>query len=78
MKLLSSYPPHRAKAAAKRALFYGVLDYRGVKNILVNALDLEPLPVATPLVGTLSQPRFARTIDELIVVSPEGSAHGPN
>lgn len=78
VKLLSGYPPHRAKAAAKRALFYGVLDYRGVKNILVNALDLEPLPVSTPVVGTLSQPRFARRIDELMVVTPEGHAHGPN
>jgi len=76
VKLLSGYPPHRAKAAATRALFYGVLDYRGVKNILVRALDLEPLPTTTPAVGTLRQPRFARPIAELMI--SKDATHGLN
>ncbi len=30
--------------AARRALHFGCLDYRGIKNILRKGLDLEPLP----------------------------------
>lgn len=41
MGLLAKYPPHRVKATAMRASFYGVTSYVGVKRILVNALDLE-------------------------------------
>ena len=41
---LESFPRERAQAAARRALFFGCLDYRGIKNILKQGLDLEPLP----------------------------------
>lgn len=75
---LAKFPPHRAKAAARRALFYGVYDYRGVKRILVEGLDMEPLPKATPVVGTLASPRFARCLDEIAFAPPEGASHGPN
>lgn len=70
MGLLAKYPPHRVKAAARRASFYGITSYVGVKRILVNALDLEPLPTAVePRRGRLVQPRFARNVGELFELS---------
>jgi len=41
---LETFPPSRANAAAKRALFFECTDYRGLKNILRQGLDLVPLP----------------------------------
>lgn len=41
---LESFPRRRACAAAKRALYFGCVDYRGIKNILQQGLDLVPLP----------------------------------
>ena len=41
---LESFPSSRANAAAKRALHFECTDYRGVKNILRQGLDLVPLP----------------------------------
>ena len=41
---LETFPPLRAQAAARRALHFGCSDYRGIKNILKQGLDLEPLP----------------------------------
>ena len=56
---LEGFPAARARAAAQRAVFYGVTTYQGVKNILRKALDLEPLnePTRTWSKGS----RFART-----------------
>jgi hypothetical protein len=75
--LLERYPRHRAEAAARRALFYGVMTYAGLKRILVNALDLQPLPTAVePASGTLTEPRFARDIPELLALA--GGSHEPH
>jgi transposase len=41
---LEGFPRERAAAAARRALHFGCSDYRGIKNILKQGLDLEPLP----------------------------------
>lgn len=41
---LETFPAARANAAAKRALFFECTDYRGIKNILRQGLDLVPLP----------------------------------
>jgi transposase len=41
---LEGFPPERARAAASRALHFGCLEYRNIKNILKKGLDLEPLP----------------------------------
>jgi transposase len=41
---LETFPPSRANAAAKRALHFECTDYRGLKNILRQGLDLVPLP----------------------------------
>jgi len=44
VRLLEGFPRERARGAARRALHFDCLEYRGIKNILVKALDLEPLP----------------------------------
>ena len=41
---LESFPAKRARAAARRALHFGCIDYQGIKNILRKGLDLEALP----------------------------------
>jgi hypothetical protein len=63
-----SFPPERAQAAARRAHFYGAYTYRGIKNILRQGLDLQPLPLAlaAPASPGLAHPRFARSVAELL------------
>lgn len=64
---LEKFPIARARAACARASFYGNFTYRGVKAILTQALDLEPLP--TPMISTKdSTPnfRFARNVADLV------------
>ena len=59
---LEKFPVERARAACRRASHYGNVSYQAIKNILVKALDREPLPA--PLVQqTLwaDEPRFARS-----------------
>ena len=43
MRLESRYGKERLEAAAKRALFFGLYSFRGVKNILEAGLDKAPL-----------------------------------
>ena len=45
---LEHFPPERARAACRRALHFGCFTYRGVKDILLQGLDLLPLPASTP------------------------------
>ena len=63
---LEGFPVKRAEAASRRALFYGNLTYRGVKTILANALDFEPLPAVVVDPPQSERPRFARNLSELI------------
>jgi hypothetical protein len=44
VRLLEGYPRGRATRAARRALHFRCLDYRSLKSILIQGLDLEPLP----------------------------------
>ncbi len=69
--LLERYPPRRARAACRRADHYGNYSYQGVRRILDNALDLEPLPGDAPKHGRLAQPRFARSPSELLTRAME-------
>ncbi|MFZ5482000.1 MAG: IS21 family transposase [Myxococcota bacterium] len=66
--LLEGYPRERANNACKRARHFGIRDYRGLKDILKKALDLEPLP--TPLIPPPAtppaSPRFARPTSQLL------------
>jgi transposase len=60
VRYLEAFPPERARRAAARALRYGCLNYRAIKNILRKGLDLEPLPEETPTRQWASGSRFAR------------------
>lgn len=57
---LETYPRERARNAARRALHFGCLDYRGIKNILKRALDLETLPDESTARDWARGSRFAR------------------
>ncbi len=67
---LEKFPSHRAKAACRRARYYGNHRYVGVRDILRQGLDSEPLPVSvvpsSPSDPTRSRPRFARSAGELL------------
>lgn len=75
--LLEKYPLHRAQAAARRASFYGVTTFAGVKRILTKTLDLVPLPTAVePASTSLREPRFARNLSQLFDLA--GAPHEPH
>jgi transposase len=64
---LERFPRERAEAASRRASHFGTFSYQGVKNILVRALDLEPLPAGTALTGSPQESfRYARSAAELL------------
>jgi transposase len=63
---LETFPEERAQAACRRALFFGNLTYRGIKGILREGLDLEPLPTNESANGKLVAPRYARRPKELL------------
>jgi transposase len=69
--LLERYPQRRSQAACRRADYFGNYTYLGVRRILDNALDLEPLPSDAPAHGHLAQPRFARAPRELLAPAME-------
>lgn len=66
--LLEGYPRERANNACKRARHFGLRDYRGLKDILKKALDLEPLPLPLipPPATPQTTPRFARSPSQLL------------
>jgi transposase len=61
---LEKFPVERAIAACLRAHHYGSYQYRTIKNILRDGLDLQPV-APTPPRAALVAPRFARPIGEL-------------
>lgn len=64
---LEQFPVERAEAACRRARLYGNYSYQGIKKILVDGLDLEPvMPRAVYVHGKIENPRFARSMDELL------------
>jgi len=60
VRLLEGYPRERAEKAARRARRFGCLDYRGIKRILTQALDLMALPEEQPEIPWIRDARFAR------------------
>jgi hypothetical protein len=66
---LETFPKERARAAARRALHFGCLEYRGIKDILRKGLDLEPLPGETKRAWSNGS-RFARTPTEYLNTHP--------
>ena len=64
---LETFPVARAQAACRRAQYYGNYTYPGVRDILRQGLDREPLPVAVvPAATATERPRYARRLDELL------------
>ena len=64
---LEKFPLARAQAACRRAQYYGNYTYPGVRDILRQGLDREPLPVVVvPAATATERPRYARRIDELL------------
>jgi len=67
---LETFPQSRAQAAARRALHFGCTEYRGIKNILRQGLDLVPLPEkSTPAWSRDS--RYARNPTESLLAHKE-------
>jgi transposase len=76
--LLEQYPRQRAEAACTRASYFANYTYGGVKRILTRALDQQPfLPVVQLERGGLENPRFTRTIQELLPL-PMEETDAPN
>ena len=73
LRFAHSLGPRRLEAACARALHFGDVSYRRIKQILRSALDHEPLPVETPT--SISTPHtFARPsaeFFELPALAPE-------
>lgn len=75
---LEKFPRQRAISACERARFYANYSYQGIKRILAQALDLEPLPAA--LIDDAVQKgsfRFARNVRDLLAAKTE-NAHEPH
>ena len=68
---LEKFPPQRARSAAARALHFGCLDYRALKNILVKGLDLKPLPNPSEKRAWSKGSRFARCPSEFSFMREE-------
>lgn len=67
---LETFPPKRANAAAERALHFGCTDYRGIKNILRQGLDLVALPQKNTRAWSRDS-RFARKPTESLFAHKE-------
>lgn len=65
---LERFPLPRVLAAVARARFYGNLTYAGIRNILRDGLDAQPLPqvVLPSHLAADDRPRFARTPTEFL------------
>jgi hypothetical protein len=68
--MLEQHPPKRANAACQRAAFFASYEYRNLKNILQQGLDMAPLPQVVVPPG-LDNPRFARKPSELLQLDME-------
>ena len=74
---LETVPLERAAAACRRAQFFASYSYGALKAILAKGLDLEPLPTPVVHAGATPQPRFARSIRELLH-DPAETHHEPH
>jgi transposase len=70
---LEKFPRSRAENACRRARFFGVTSYQGIKEILRKALDLEPLPdTLFPRPSEPGcEPRFVRPIAQMLLAHQE-------
>ena len=70
LRLEESVGSHRLDAACARAIHFGDIRFRAIKDILNAALDCQPLP-EVPLVVVQKPFAFARTSDEFFPVSTQ-------
>lgn len=70
LRLEETAGPQRLEAACARALYFGNVQYRGIKGILNAALDREPLPESVPPTPP-RQFAFARSSREFFAVVEE-------
>jgi hypothetical protein len=70
---LETFPVARAEAAARRALFFGALSYRAVRDILRQGLDLQPVPAVVVEQNAGQNYRFARSAAELLQLPLENT-----
>jgi transposase len=70
---LETFPVERARAACRRASHFACYSYAALKNVLRQALDLEPLPGSSaPSTSWASTaPQFARPIDDIVSAKRE-------
>ncbi|QDU66236.1 IS21 family transposase [Engelhardtia mirabilis] len=71
---LEGFPRERARATARRALHFGCLEYRSIKSILKQGLDLEPLPEESGRAWSQGS-MFARNPSETLTAIQE-KTHG--
>ncbi len=62
----------RLEAACQRALHFGDVRYRQIKQILNAALDRDPLPEVTPPPANSKSFTFARSSRDFFPTEPEG------
>ena len=75
LRLEQSVGPVRLEAACARALFYGDVRYRRIKEILNAALDRDPLPEPPTPPTSPPQPfTFARPSGDFFPPEPEGQS----
>jgi transposase len=72
LRLEETVGPQRLEAACARAVHFGDLSYRHIKEILNAALDRDPLPEAAPAPPS-QKFTFARAASEFFASSPEVS-----
>jgi transposase len=68
---LEGFPVGRAEATSRRAVYYGMHSYQGIKKILADALDLQPLPDAASPTSQETSYRFARSPHEIFAGTRE-------
>lgn len=80
VRYLEDFPVDRARAACRRASFYGAFRYGEPKKILTKALDMQALPTTTTIAPTSpdERPRFARNVQELMRFEPEDTTDAPH
>jgi hypothetical protein len=64
--LLETFPRERAIAACKRARYYGSHTYAGIRDMLRDGLDFEPLPNAPSAAPKAARPVFSRASPPMV------------
>jgi transposase len=78
IQLFESVGVERSRATCRRASYYANFSHAGVKKILQDGLDRQPLPLAIiNSTSNLIAPKFARSLAQ-VLESTEVGTHAPN